>query len=784
MKKKAIPESTDIAIIGAGLGGLICALELQRHGLNVSVFEKKHIPGGYAHSFKRKGYTFDVSLHHLGGLGEGDMTYNILHPLGVLEKLDYRKKENLFSARFPDFDIDIPNEKHEIIEALSQLFPKEAKNLDELFEVMKVLKYHVTAPVFHNDFNATSKDLLSYKYSNSSFDDLISSFISDIKLKAVLSQMWTYLGLPPETSTANYSACIFSSGFIEGAYHIIGGGASLVDAIVERFKELGGQIFFRNGVKKIIVENNAVRGLELEKGEYVATKQIVSNASPYDTFFEMLDENVVSKIFKTRINRMEVSNSLHAMYVSLDCLPSEVGVPPNNFFYNHQYNFTKSYKDCMAEKAGFTDWTSTNPELVEKDIAPEGCGIVSFAELTSPGDWTTASEEIYENSKRRLKDILLEKYDKTFPGLKAHANGIVLGTPRTMKRYSSNPFGAVYGFAQTIQQSNNKRLGNRSPILGLALTGSWTQAGGGYEGTMMTGLKSAHVVLNEMGLKWLDLGDYASNRQTTSIHQQIEKSGYPMYQLPVTVYPEDTNYKDRVKDTSYLCMFDRGRVALMEQSQELIDVRDELEKYFVHVYRAVIDVDTYAKVGEKLSIYTGYRKSSSHRGSIDQIICDSKNNVLAKALFEVVFVEKGGALVELPHVYKDYDKLPFETSKPSLPKALFPKDSGFDFISEYYVYYEDTDAQGIVYNVSYIKFCHKTFFDFKDEILKGKNYDKVSTNRIEIRFLNSIGLSEIIEVKAMQRAIDDNNFVIDYRIINKSTKVVLADVGIEYKIED
>ncbi|MBK8806379.1 MAG: FAD-dependent oxidoreductase [Bacteroidales bacterium] len=784
MNKNTIPSSADVVIAGAGLGGLVCGIELQRHGLNVCIFEKKHIAGGYAHLFKRKDYVFDVSLHHLGGLGEGDMTYKVLQPLGILEKLEYRKKENLFSARYPDFDVNIPNDKSEIIEYLSKMFPHERENIRKYFEVMTVLKKHVTSPVIYGDFSTPPDQLLSYKYIDSTFADLTNEFITDSKLKAVLQQMWNYLGLPPELATANYSACIFASGFIEGAYHVKGGGTAITNALVERFEELGGSIFYRNGVKKIIVENNSVRGVELEKGEYIATKQVVSNASPYDTFFNMMDENVISKVFKTRLNQMEISNSLHAMYIGLKCTPSSIGIPVNNFFYNHQYDYTKAYRDCMSGYTDKTDWCCTNSELEETLIAPQGGGILSFAELTSPGNWLTDSEENYENAKHRLKDILLDKYDACFPGLKENAEVVILGTPRTMKRYSSNPLGAVYGLAQTVQQSNNRRLGNRTPIAGLTLTGSWTQAGGGYEGTMMTGLKSAHVLLNGMQMNWLSLGEYANKKEIKkepdSLQKEIEKSGYKMYSLPAIVYPDDTNYLGKATETAFLRFFDRGRVALIEQSAELNALKDELSKYFVHVYKFVMDLEDSEGVGKPLSILTGYRKTTSHRASVDQIICNADNKILSKALFEIVFVKIGGELVELPEVYKFYDQLPFTVSKPALPKVLINKNTDFKCISEFYVYYEDTDAQGIVYNVSYTKYCQKTLFNFRKEILGDRDFDRLKTKRIEIRFLNSANMSETILVKALPRTIDENNFVVDFIVENKATKATLTEVSIEY----
>ena len=52
-------------VIGAGLGGLVCAAYLAKQGIPVTVVEQHSIPGGYATSFERAGgkYNFEVSLH-------------------------------------------------------------------------------------------------------------------------------------------------------------------------------------------------------------------------------------------------------------------------------------------------------------------------------------------------------------------------------------------------------------------------------------------------------------------------------------------------------------------------------------------------------------------------------------------------------------------------------------------------------------------------------------------------------------------------------------------------
>ncbi|MFK4301779.1 phytoene dehydrogenase-like protein [Paenibacillus sp. RC254] len=53
----------DVIVIGAGLGGLSCAARLSALGYRTAVFESHTLAGGFATEFKRKGYTFDVSLH-------------------------------------------------------------------------------------------------------------------------------------------------------------------------------------------------------------------------------------------------------------------------------------------------------------------------------------------------------------------------------------------------------------------------------------------------------------------------------------------------------------------------------------------------------------------------------------------------------------------------------------------------------------------------------------------------------------------------------------------------
>lgn len=62
-----------------------------------------------------------------------------------------------------------------------------------------------------------------------------------------------------------------------------------------------------------------------------------------------------------------------------------------------------------------------------------------------------------------------------------------LGTAKTVERYTLNPGGAVYGFAQTPQQGGHNRFGQRSPIKNLHFASAWGFPGGGFTGAIISG---------------------------------------------------------------------------------------------------------------------------------------------------------------------------------------------------------------------------------------------------------------------------------------------------------
>jgi len=129
--------SYDAVVIGAGVGGLICANLLARAGLSVLIVEQHFMVGGYCSTFRRKGYTFDAATHFYPLLGNpATITGGLLSELDITT--DWVRMDPVDCFHFPDGSrFSVPADFDSYLRKLKTEFPDEAENLDRFFAVVR-----------------------------------------------------------------------------------------------------------------------------------------------------------------------------------------------------------------------------------------------------------------------------------------------------------------------------------------------------------------------------------------------------------------------------------------------------------------------------------------------------------------------------------------------------------------------------------------------------------------------------------------------------------------------
>ncbi|MBI5905537.1 MAG: NAD(P)/FAD-dependent oxidoreductase [Deltaproteobacteria bacterium] len=471
----------DAIVIGAGLAGLSCANALLNRGKSVCVLEKEPKVGGCQSFFRRNGFLFESCLHSVAETYDGGPVLAVLKAIGV-EPPSFVRLDPAFCYVFPDRTFAVPQEMRDQKDSLKREFPEEAAGIDQLFDRMDRIYDglgklpEVTPPVAEN------VGLV--------FQDLLDKFLTDGKLKAVISGFWGYLGIPPSKASSlvlsGFNASIGNHGNFFPREGVLGILTPLRNGILSR----GGKIFTNAKVSKIIVGDGKAEGVILESGEFVRGNAVISNVDALTTFFGMAGEQHLPAAFSERLRGLEPTLSALSVYLGIR---NDVPLPGNlsvaNLVYPG-YDMERQYEAIRRVEIEEMPYALSIPTFVNPSVAPPGHHIVSLFMAVPYGLPDGAS---WREKKDEFTDRFIRVAEKAIPGLRSRIVVKESATPDTLVRYTGNRFGAVGGWDYTPASIANRPV-NRSPIEGLWLTGHWTVPGVGIHGAIQSGWITASMI--------------------------------------------------------------------------------------------------------------------------------------------------------------------------------------------------------------------------------------------------------------------------------------------------
>ena len=499
-----LPEGHfDAVIIGSGLGGLSCAAAFARQGFKPLVLEQHDKPGGYATRFTRPGgFEFDVSLHSTG-VGERNGVHNLIPGFPEITDVEFVPHPTLYRAIFPNHDIRVPNRNlPAYIDTLTKSFPAEAEGIKALFEDMK----GVTQDILGLSSKKGNVDMMHFpqdypylfRFSGSTWGQIVDSRIKDPKLKAVISSLWGYFGLPPSKLASIYYGLPTYSYLTGGGFYPKGRSQTISNALVSFIEARGGKVLLSNRVTKILMKDETAYGVSTADGHEYKGKVVVSNANAYDTFHTLLDKDEHLKDYLARMDTFSVSLSSFQIFLGLKRdLVREAGLTDTEIFYDPGYDIEASYEG--ARKADFSNpgFCITLYDNLYPGYSPKGKNTVSLLTLQGfdhwklyESDYWKGNKAAYRAEKERMANLLIRQAEKIIlPGLSKAIEVQEIGTPLTNVRYTGNYRGAIYGWDQTLDNSNPRRLPHTTPIKNLYLAAASTAPGHGYGAVIPSGLE-------------------------------------------------------------------------------------------------------------------------------------------------------------------------------------------------------------------------------------------------------------------------------------------------------
>ncbi len=503
----------DIVVVGAGNAGLSAALQSALAGRKTLLIEQHNLPGGCASSFRRGRFEIEPSLHELCDYGPaenpGDIR-NLLDAYGV--KVDWIRVDDCFRviSKYSDgtpMDVSMPSGIEAFIDKMEEYVPGSRPKMVELFdlfqEVLDGIAY-ITASAGHADSN-----VLKEKYPNMLRTGAYPTkkVFDALKLpphaQDILSTYWSYLGVDMEHLAFIHYAAMVHKYVSRSAYIPTHTSHELSNAMIERFRELGGEVWYNCRAEMFLFDGDRCCGVETTLGT-VECKSVLANINADIVYGKMIPKELIPERQK-RLSTARAQNygaRMMTAYFCLDKTAEELGIKDYSIFMPGTADSVKEYENIVKgmktnDYSIFLCYNVVNPQA-----SPEGTCICSFTSFGSPVDWNDLKQEDYVAFKNGVaKKFLASLKAKAGIDLSGCVEEVVVASPWTFARYLSTPEGSVYGHEAADWDGMMARmmmLGADYPVKGLRPIGADGPRGDGYSASYICGQLLAKLALKDL----------------------------------------------------------------------------------------------------------------------------------------------------------------------------------------------------------------------------------------------------------------------------------------------
>ncbi len=501
----------DVIVVGAGMGGLACACVLAKNNKKVLLLEQSHSAGGFASSFVRGRFEFEVSLHELCGFGRYDMPFGpvrgLFDYLGVSDRIDWVDIPDAYRLlTFNDdkkYDVRMPFGIKEYIDRLEEYAPGSRKEAERLFECAEAVRKEIeaiSAPVSGAVKAAAllKKGVLLHTAGYST-NEVLNSFDLSEKAKDILRAYWAYLCTDLDSLDFVHYVQMLNS-YIE-LKSVVPQKRSheIANCLVECFKENGGELRLNTKAVKINAENGAVTGVELDDGTVIGAKTVVCNCSPHNVFGKMMDKKDIPEFEIKKANARTFGGRGFCVFLGLNKSAEELGLKDYSYFIYPDMDTVKQFARMGHPETNDVQNTVCL-NAVNPGASPEGTCMLCMTTLFTSDYWGKLKPEDYYKEKEKFALHMIEVFEKaTGLNIRDHIEELETASPLTFARFTDAPDGVIYGYLGKRDDGVIARRMEKpgETVKGLHFAGGYGQMLLGYSSSLSSGRSVAHRILGE-----------------------------------------------------------------------------------------------------------------------------------------------------------------------------------------------------------------------------------------------------------------------------------------------
>jgi all-trans-retinol 13,14-reductase len=509
-------EKFDAIVIGSGIGGMSVASLLARSGKTVLVLERHYMLGGYTHFFQRKGYSWDVGLHYVGGVHIPGTPLNKVFRYVTKEKLEWAPLDDVYDrAVFGDTVYDFPRGRENLRAKLKGYFPapEDHVSIDAYFALLREIEqigvsYYIekVIPPFVVKLFGKRLRRKFLTYSDKTTLEVLRGITKNERLIGVLTAQYGDYGLQPSESSF-YMHGILANHYMEGAGYPVGGSGRIAETISAVIEENSGEMLFRAEVKEIIVEHNTAIGVKMADGKSIYAKHIISDTGVVNTFSTLIPKPVRTQHqLEEKLQQLEPSGAHMGLYVGINDSPQNLKLPACNYWifpdeYNHEINQQRYENIHSALPVAFASFPAAkDPESQKKHPNKSTAEVI----IIVPYDWFKKWEasgwkkhgEEYEQLKKEVSEQMFECLYRVAPQLRGKIDYFEISSPLSTRHFSNHPKGEIYGVAHTPKRFQQEFLKPYTPVKNLFMTGQDVMVAS-IGGGLMGGVLCASAILKQ-----------------------------------------------------------------------------------------------------------------------------------------------------------------------------------------------------------------------------------------------------------------------------------------------